>query len=208
MAFCFVLQIKCLFKVSNQKKKTYLFLPFDYNSLYIYQFLYPSLHRLQTKGKRETRKKETKNIKAFCLKRENTNTHSTQFSLSLSLCDSDNICLWLAETEKKLWHSQTHHHPLLQSQCQTHLMLSSVSLARTSGRVSSPGQSSSTSAMSSFATRTPRFGPPKSRPPNSIRFPGCSLLLSKLGRLIWTKRYVSVTVVFSFMLVKVGFGIL
>ena len=85
MSFCFVLQIKCLLKVSNQKKKTYLFLPFDYNSLYIYQFLYPSLHRLQTKGKRETRKKETKNIKAFCLKRENTNTHGTQFSLSLSV---------------------------------------------------------------------------------------------------------------------------
>ncbi|KAF3947153.1 hypothetical protein CMV_026677 [Castanea mollissima] len=52
------------------------------------------------------------------------------------------------------------------------------------GRVNSPGQLSSTNAMSSFATRTPRFGPPKSRPPNSIRFPGCSLLLSRLGRLI------------------------
>ena len=84
-------------------------------------------------------------------------------------------------------------------------MLSSVSLARTSGQVNLPGQSSSTSAMSSFATRTPRFGPPKLRPPNSIRFLGYSLLLSWLARLIWTKRCVSITMIFGFILVKVKF---
>ena len=110
MFFCFVLKIKCLFKPKKKKKKTYLFLPFDYNSLYIYQFLYPSLHRLQTKGKRETRKKETKNIKAFCLKRENTNTRSTQFSLSLSLSATVIISIYGSRRQRR---SSDIHKPII-----------------------------------------------------------------------------------------------
>lgn len=70
------------------------------------------------------------------------------------------------------------------------VMPSSASLGPSSGRAHLLELCSSMNATSSYATRTRLSGRQGSRLRSLIDYPGCSLLLSLLERVIWRKRFV------------------